>query len=61
MPVTAEPEYYTVDEVAKRLRVSRRTIQRMIEAGELRALRVRDLYRIPRASLEQFEGHAPAD
>jgi len=31
----AQPEYYTVAEIARRLRVSKMTIYRMIERGEL--------------------------
>ena len=50
--VTAEPEFYTVQEVADRMRVSRKTIYRLVERGELRAVRLGDVYRIPREALE---------
>lgn len=50
--VATEPEFYTVREVADRLRVSPKTIYRMAERGELRAIRLGDVYRIPRESLE---------
>ena len=52
MTVAAEPEFYTVQEVAERLRVSRKTIYRMVERGEIRAVRLGDVYRIPRESFE---------
>jgi excisionase family DNA binding protein len=32
-------EYWTLDEVAERLKVNRRTVNRWIEAGDLRAIR----------------------
>ena len=50
--VATEPEFYTVKEVADRLRVSAKTIYRLVERGELRAIRLGDVYRIPR---EEFE------
>ncbi len=34
------PELFTVDEVAERLRVSRRTIERLVAAGRIRVTRV---------------------
>jgi excisionase family DNA binding protein len=52
--VAAEPEFYTVQEVADRLRVSRKTIYRMVERGEIRAVRLGDVYRIPREGLDAF-------
>lgn len=55
MVMTAErPAYYTADEVAQELRVTPRTILRLIERGDLRAVRVGKQYRIPRESLEAF-------
>ena len=50
--VTTEPEFYTVQEVADRMRVSRKTIYRLVERGALRAVRLGDVYRIPREALE---------
>jgi excisionase family DNA binding protein len=35
-----EHEYYTIDELAKLLRVSYRTIHRAIKAGDIRAFKV---------------------
>lgn len=41
-----ETRYLTVDEVADSLRVNAQTIQRLIRAGDLPAIRVGKLYRI---------------
>ena len=54
MSVATEPEIYTVEEVAAKLRVSPRSVYRLVERGEMRAIRVGGLYRIPRASFEAF-------
>ncbi len=47
-------EALKVDEVAKRLHVSPQTIRVMIERGELRAVRVGRVIRIPVEALEGF-------
>jgi excisionase family DNA binding protein len=52
--VTTEPRFYTVEEVAQLLRVSARTVYRLVERGELRALRVGDLYRISQENLDSY-------
>ena len=49
-----QEEFYTVDEVAKMLRVSDRTIRKHIEKGLLRALSVGKVYRITRTDLEDY-------
>ncbi len=54
MVVAAEPEFYTVKEVADRLRVSLRSVYRLIERGELKALRIGDTYRVSAESLNTF-------
>jgi excisionase family DNA binding protein len=46
----------TVAEVADLLRVSSMTVYRLIEAGELRALRVGKSFRIDTDDLETFLG-----
>lgn len=59
--MAAEPEFYTVKEVAERLRVSLKTIYRMVERDEIRAIRLGDVYRIPRESLDTLlRGERPA-
>lgn len=45
---------YTVKEVAEILRVSPRTVWRMIEHGELRGFKVRSGYRIRQSELEAY-------
>ena len=52
--VATEHELFTVEEVAQRRRVSRRMVYRLVEQGKMEALRIGDLYRIPRESLEAF-------
>lgn len=54
MAVEKDAEFLTPEEVAARLRVSTRTVLRMIERGQLRAVRPMTSYRIFRESLEAF-------
>jgi excisionase family DNA binding protein len=55
-----QQEFYTVKEVASILRVTPRTIWKMINSGELAAIKVRDEYRIAQQSLDAFiEGQKP--
>ena len=53
--VATRPEYLSVGEVAERLRVSRATVYRAIERGDLRALRLNPhgTLRVPAAELER--------
>lgn len=46
-----EPEFLTVEEVAELLRVSVRTVQRLLAEGKLPGVRVGRQWRIPRAEL----------
>lgn len=51
-----EPRWYTIKEVADRLRVSHDTVARLIERDELPAIRVSArLVRIPAPALHRFE------
>ncbi len=55
-----EPRWYTIKEVAERLRVSHDTVARMVARGELPAIRVSDrLVRIPAPALHRFETGVP--
>ena len=45
-------EFYTVPEVAKRLRVSPMTVYRAVHNGELQAARIGRSIRIPRAAID---------
>jgi len=57
-----EPRWYTIKEVAERLRVSHDTVARMIAREELPALRVSDrIVRIPAPALHRFESGVPVD
>ena len=52
----AEPRWYTIKEVAERLRISHDTVARMIAREELPAIRVSDrIVRIPAPALLRFE------
>jgi excisionase family DNA binding protein len=56
----AEPRWYTIKEVAERLRVSHDTVARMIARDEMPAIRVSDrLVRIPAPALHRFETGVP--
>jgi excisionase family DNA binding protein len=48
------PDVLTVAEVAQQLRVSKMTIYRMINSGELRALRIGRSVRVPAAALAEL-------
>ena len=45
---------YTLEEVAKMLRVSIPTVRRLIEDGELKAFKVRGQWRIRREDYEEY-------
>ena len=47
-------EFLTVDEVAKELRVNRRTVMRWIRTGYLPALQVGKNYRISKSDYQEF-------
>ena len=52
--MTQSSDLLTVKEVAEILRVSQPTVLRMIDDGELRAIRVRNQWRIRRSELEDY-------
>jgi excisionase family DNA binding protein len=47
--------FLTVEQLADRWQVSERTVRRMIERGELRALRVGPQLRVPLEVLDRYE------
>jgi excisionase family DNA binding protein len=49
-----QPEFLTVSEIAKRLSMSPQTIRTWIEEGMLRGIRVRKVWRVPRADFEEL-------
>ena len=50
----ARPEFLTVAEVASMLRVSNMTVYRLINAGELPAVRVGKSYRLTEADVDGY-------
>ena len=53
--------YFTIKETAERLAISHDTVSRLIERGELPAIRVSErLYRIPAPALERYESGTSA-
>ncbi len=49
---------FTPEEVAEKLKASRRTVYRWIEKGELKAFKAGKLVRIAREDLESFLGRS---
>jgi excisionase family DNA binding protein len=47
-----QSEFLTVSEIAKRLSMSPQTVRTWIEEGMLRGIRVRKVWRVPRADIE---------
>jgi len=56
-----ERRYFRVDEVARYFGVSECTIYRLIEMGELKAIRLRDCLRIPVEVITDFEARRQDD
>jgi excisionase family DNA binding protein len=52
------PEFVTVAEVAKRLRVSKMTVYRWVRSGDLESVRVGSLIRIYKRSFDQLLGQS---
>ena len=48
----AKVDFYTVAEVAARMRVSKMTVYRLVHGGELPAARVGKSFRVPRRAVE---------
>ncbi|ACQ81506.1 excision promoter, Xis [Beutenbergia cavernae DSM 12333] len=59
--VDEAPRFLTVAEVAELVRVSRMTVYRMVQAGDLPAIRVGKSYRVPAAAVDALvsDGLAP--
>lgn len=60
MLVIDRPKLLTPAEIAKELRISLRTVYRMIDSGQLEAIRIGDQYRIKAESLDRLL-NPPAD
>lgn len=50
-----EIELYTVEEVAKRWRVSKMTVYRLVHKGELPAMKVGSSFRVYKWAVQQYE------
>ncbi len=50
--------YYRVDEVAHYFSVSDRTIYRLIDTGDIKAIRLRDCIRVSAEEIREFEDRA---
>lgn len=48
------PEFQTVAEVAARMRISKMTVNRLIHAGTLEAVRVGRNFRVPAAAVNAY-------
>lgn len=49
-------EMYTPEELANLLKISRRTVYLWLREGRIKGIKVGDLWRIPKESLEEFLG-----
>jgi len=54
--MTDRPVVYTIREVADILKVSVRTVQRMIRRGDIRAVKIGGSVRIPKEALDEVLG-----
>ena len=52
--IMTEEIVYTVEEVAKMLKVSKETVRRMVRDGELEAVHVRQRVRISKEALDKY-------
>ena len=52
--ISEEPRFFTLDEVAEILRVSKRTIHRMIQQRKMPAFKVGGQWRIPETRFRQW-------
>ncbi|HQF37160.1 MAG TPA: helix-turn-helix domain-containing protein [Candidatus Dojkabacteria bacterium] len=52
--INKEETYYTIDEVAKMLKVAYLTVYRWIQSGKLEAVKAGKQYRISKPSLDKF-------
>ncbi len=53
--------YYRVDEVAHYFSVSDRTIYRLIDTGDIKAIRLRDCIRVSAEEIRNFEDNSLVD
>ncbi|RJQ30064.1 MAG: DNA-binding protein [Peptococcaceae bacterium] len=56
-------EMFTPEEVAEKLKISRRTVYLWLREGRIKGIKVGDLWRIPESALQEFleEGNKTAN
>lgn len=47
-------EYYTIKDVCQMLRISDRTVRRLLDDGCIKAIQVKGAYRIPKQSVAKY-------
>jgi excisionase family DNA binding protein len=47
-------KYWTIEEIAAQLRVSKMTVYRLVETGEIDHIRVGRVYRVPEEALRAY-------
>ncbi len=58
IPAPIRPECFSIEETAARLNVSAKLIRAMIKRGELRAIRLGRILRIPESEIQRLTGTA---
>jgi excisionase family DNA binding protein len=53
-PLTSDPKFLTVAEVASVMRVSKMTVYRLIHSGELPAVQVGRSFRVPESAVTDY-------
>jgi excisionase family DNA binding protein len=53
-PLTPDPKFLTVAEVAEMMRVSKMTVYRMVHSGELPAAQIGRSFRVPLNVVEEY-------
>lgn len=54
MDNTTEEQYYSIDEVAKMLKVAYLTVYRWVQSGKLNAVKAGKQYRVKKSDLDSF-------
>lgn len=49
-----EKDFYSIDEIAEKLGISIKSVRRMVASGELKSVKIRNLYRISKEAYDDF-------
>lgn len=49
-----EKDFYSIDEIASKLNISIKSVRRMVASGELKSVKIRNLYRISKEALNDY-------